>query len=78
MDKKIQFSYDCCFNHLEKHIQDNYKNSELIDFEGEQRKLIMMQNHGLRDQLIAENRRRHWEFLAKDVILRISKTPNRP
>ena len=68
----FQIDYDRDFQNLEKHIQVNYKDSELIDFEGEYRKLLIEQNDDLSDQLIAENRRRHWNFLARDVILRPS------
>ena len=43
----FQIDYDRDFQNLEKHIQVSYKDSELIDFEGEQRKRILAQKDDL-------------------------------
>ena len=79
--RTVQIDYDGNCENLVKYIQKNYRESELIDFEGERRRqdlnLILEQDGALKDQLLAEDRIRHWNFIAKKLVLRKSIVPNR-
>ena len=69
--------YNKNFEDLAKHIEENYKDGELIDFKTEIRNHTIEHNHDLRDHLISEERKKYWKFLAKDIILRHSTILNR-
>ena len=61
------------------YIQNNYRDCDLIDFEGEHKKDMINNNSSkeYKEQLIGEDRVRHWRFIAETIILNSNQKLNR-